>query len=301
MDITSFAAPPPGSAQPGNLYADLQSRTLWLGVNTAVDPAGAVLISDMLKQSEDLAEATTNLTAYVDAQILTCAPSVHQHTAAQITDFAAAVQAVVATMPGAGINSKLIAMYHGSVADIGVGAWAGWQLCDGSNGTPDLRDKFVIGAGNKVPGPNTPVPLQTDVKGAHVHTNAGFALTGAHMPPHSHSVSGSFSGSGGAYTDTHGGHQHPIGLANTNVPDEGGWSYKAAGSDGSAYSGLGGSHNHYVSMAVSGSISGTAASMGGGQAHTHTMDTQGDHKHGFATNALREAIAYYALAFVMKL
>ncbi len=24
----------------------------------------------------------------------------------------------------------------------------GWQLCDGSNGSPDLRDKFVIGAGN---------------------------------------------------------------------------------------------------------------------------------------------------------
>ena len=25
---------------------------------------------------------------------------------------------------------------------------AGWQLCDGTNGSPDLRDKFVIGAGN---------------------------------------------------------------------------------------------------------------------------------------------------------
>ena len=26
---------------------------------------------------------------------------------------------------------------------------AGWQLCDGSNGTPDLRGKFVLGAGGK--------------------------------------------------------------------------------------------------------------------------------------------------------
>lgn len=25
---------------------------------------------------------------------------------------------------------------------------AGWQLCDGTNGTPDLRDRFVVGAGS---------------------------------------------------------------------------------------------------------------------------------------------------------
>lgn len=24
----------------------------------------------------------------------------------------------------------------------------GWQLCDGTNGTPDLRDRFVVGAGS---------------------------------------------------------------------------------------------------------------------------------------------------------
>jgi hypothetical protein len=36
-----------------------------------------------------------------------------------------------------------IGMYSGAVEDIP----AGWQLCDGTNGTPDLRDKFVAGAG----------------------------------------------------------------------------------------------------------------------------------------------------------
>jgi len=25
---------------------------------------------------------------------------------------------------------------------------SGWHLCDGTNGTPDLRDKFIVGAGN---------------------------------------------------------------------------------------------------------------------------------------------------------
>lgn len=37
-----------------------------------------------------------------------------------------------------------IAMWYGSVANIPKG----WALCDGENGTPDLRDRFVAAAGN---------------------------------------------------------------------------------------------------------------------------------------------------------
>ena len=37
-----------------------------------------------------------------------------------------------------------IILWSGSVASIP----AGWQLCDGTNLTPDLRDKFVVGAGS---------------------------------------------------------------------------------------------------------------------------------------------------------
>lgn len=33
-----------------------------------------------------------------------------------------------------------IKMFYGAEADIDVG----WQLCDGTNGTPDLRDKFIL-------------------------------------------------------------------------------------------------------------------------------------------------------------
>jgi len=36
-----------------------------------------------------------------------------------------------------------IMLWHGAVVNIP----AGWALCDGNNGTPDLRDRFVIGAG----------------------------------------------------------------------------------------------------------------------------------------------------------
>lgn len=38
----------------------------------------------------------------------------------------------------------LIRLYTGLTADIP----SGWQLADGTNGTPDMRDKFIVGAGN---------------------------------------------------------------------------------------------------------------------------------------------------------
>jgi len=42
------------------------------------------------------------------------------------------------------IPSGLIAIWSGSTGSIP----SGWLLCNGSNGTPDLRNSFVLGAGN---------------------------------------------------------------------------------------------------------------------------------------------------------
>lgn len=36
-----------------------------------------------------------------------------------------------------------IMLWAGAIIDIP----AGWAICDGNNGTPDLRDKFIVGAG----------------------------------------------------------------------------------------------------------------------------------------------------------
>lgn len=41
------------------------------------------------------------------------------------------------------IAKGIITSFAGAIADIP----AGWVLCNGSNGTPDLRDNFVVGAG----------------------------------------------------------------------------------------------------------------------------------------------------------
>ena len=43
-----------------------------------------------------------------------------------------------------GIPSGAIVMWSGSIASIP----SGWSLCNGSSGTPDLRDRFIVGAGS---------------------------------------------------------------------------------------------------------------------------------------------------------
>jgi hypothetical protein len=55
-----------------------------------------------------------------------------------------ATTAFVATAVSGSIPSGGIIIWSGSVASIP----SGWYLCNGSNSTPDLRDKFVVGAGS---------------------------------------------------------------------------------------------------------------------------------------------------------
>jgi len=58
------------------------------------------------------------------------------------------VQAVALEIPpstqGATLPSGLIVMWSGSLTAVPEG----WTLCDGLNGTPDLRDRFIVGTGN---------------------------------------------------------------------------------------------------------------------------------------------------------
>lgn len=48
-----------------------------------------------------------------------------------------------ASTPGTEKASGFVEMWAGSIADIP----AGYQLCDGTNGTPDLRDRFILCVG----------------------------------------------------------------------------------------------------------------------------------------------------------
>ena len=81
----------------------------------------------------------------------------------------------------AGTPSGNIAWWSGSEASIP----SGWVLCNGLNGTPDLRSRFVVGAGltyaiDATGGSTTATPTASSV------TIATFALTGTHLPSHRH-------------------------------------------------------------------------------------------------------------------
>lgn len=84
------------------------------------------------------------------------------------------------------IPRGLIAVWSGFIADIP----SGWALCDGTNGTRDLRDKFIIGARQDVGGVAISTimgpPLQTGGSTIHNHgaTTGAHALTLAELPSH---------------------------------------------------------------------------------------------------------------------
>jgi len=68
-----------------------------------------------------------------------------------------------------------ILMYSGAVANIYSAFGPKWVLCNGQNGTPNLMDKFVIGAGNNY------APGATG--GA-----TSYTLSVANMPVHNHGI-----------------------------------------------------------------------------------------------------------------
>ena len=99
------------------------------------------------------------------------------------------------------IPAGIILLWSGSIASIP----SGWVLCNGSNSTPDLRDRFVVGAGttyavNATGGANT-VTLDATMIPAHTHTFS--ATTSAVSNNHTHTFSGTT-------TQENTGHTHSI-------------------------------------------------------------------------------------------
>lgn len=77
-----------------------------------------------------------------------------------------------ATSGGGFVPVGGIIMWNGSA----TGVPAGWHLCDGSSGTPDLRGRFIVGAGASG---STYVPGNTG-------GNSSLTLGANNLPPHRH-------------------------------------------------------------------------------------------------------------------
>lgn len=79
--------------------------------------------------------------------------------------------------------SGMVILWSGSADNVP----SGWALCNGENGTPDLRDKFVVGAG---------LTYQVGSEGG----EARHVLTKDEMPSHSHAIKSDINNS--AYNQT---------------------------------------------------------------------------------------------------
>lgn len=79
-----------------------------------------------------------------------------------------------------------IMMWYGALGGIP----AGFQVCDGTNGTPDLRNKFVVGAGGTyaLGAAGGAASVTSGAGGAHLPVVLGTSLTVDELPPHSHLV-----------------------------------------------------------------------------------------------------------------
>jgi hypothetical protein len=172
------------------------------------------------------------------------------------------------------IPTGLIAIWSGAANAIP----SGWFLCDGANGTPNLRDRFVVGAGTTYAvgatgGQNaiTSVPAHTHGSGNFVTSNTG---------DHAHNGSTSNSGNHGHNF----GGQTPL--------------YKTANSNNIVFNGLSGANG--ISAAVT-------IAAGGAHAHNFSTSTTGAHSHNVSGNTSSAGNAsvdtrppYYALCYIMK-
>jgi microcystin-dependent protein len=121
---------------------------------------------------------------------------------------------------GTGVPKGAIIMWSGAINQIPEG----WALCDGTNGTPDLRNRFIVGAGNTyatgTTGGNATISLQhshsvsnhshgfsgttgssSTSKSRHEGSSDSFTLPGV---DHGHSYSGTTTASGADNTGTSG-------------------------------------------------------------------------------------------------
>lgn len=196
---------------------------------------------------------------------------------------------------GESIPSGIITMWSGAANAIPTG----WLLCDGSNGTPDLRNRFIVGAGNSYSVGNTggsdSVTLTTAQIPSHTHEHNLSAVSGgAHT--HSHSLSVSLSG---LNCSSAGSHTHAVNLLKsvgvqtrnliaTHYPD-----YNQPYETRTDMVQAAGAHTHTISG--TGTLSGSISS---GGAHVHSLS--GSISNAGSGQSHENRPPYYALCFIMK-
>jgi microcystin-dependent protein len=163
------------------------------------------------------------------------------------------------------VPSGAILLWSGSVASIP----SGWLLCDGTNGTPNLQNRFVVGAGDT---------YAVDATGG----AASVTLTEAQLPAHTHGDGTLAAASAGAHT-----HSFYYGSRNVGGGTPGGFGLSFFGSPMTAADDAARTENRVKTDMV----------LSGG-AHTH--DVTGATGSTGSGDAVATLPPYYALAYIMK-
>lgn len=114
-----------------------------------------------------------------------------------------AVAAAEAAAEAAALAHGLVVMWSGMVDTIPVG----WALCDGTQGTPDLRNVFILGAGDVAPGTcgGTDTHGHTVTVNATTAVNNAATLSVAQLASHAHGITPGKPSSGSTETYRDGG------------------------------------------------------------------------------------------------
>jgi microcystin-dependent protein len=248
----------------------------------------------------DAANAFTSNTAPLNNTALTGVPTAPTAAPGTSTTQIATTAFVQTALP---IGSVI--MWFGTVGAIP----AGWQVCDGTNGTPDLRDRFVVGAGSAYALGNTggadTVTLTTAQIPSHTHSISGSGTTANANISHTHTFSGTTGGQ--SVNHTHSGSTDVQGVHNHNTIGGGslaaGGGYRAATSDFTRATDAAGAHNHnFTTNSASNdhvhSLSGTTAAAD--PVHAHTFSFSGTSGGTGGGNAHENRPPYFALLFIMR-
>ena len=248
----------------GSLFPELTGDNFFM--ITVVDAQGNLEIMGVTSRNVDTftvnrAQENTPARAFPEGSVVELrltAGSIGEMATQIYTDTLAQATAIVEQ---AKIPRGIITMWTGATNAVP----SGWALCDGNNGTPNLKDRFIVGAGQSygvgnTGGSITQTPsVWTGAAGTGIQV-AGTTLTEAQMPSHQHA---------GSIT--------------------------AAESRNSARGGTG-----EIREAIKTSIAFTTDFRGGNQPHYHGVTDNG-HAHTAAASAIDVRPPYYALAFIMKL
>jgi microcystin-dependent protein len=176
------------------------------------------------------------------------------------------------------LPQKGIIMWYGDISNIPQG----WALCDGLQDTPDLRDKFVVGAGDEY--------IENSTGGAET-----VMLASPNIPKHSHSSSSSGeTGEGGKHShsssvSTVPAHSHPYSPVALAVPPPFNYAGRLPGPDSLNTGSINPADSHGHSV---GNISNEGA-------HTHTGSiTLGEIGNSDDHNNLPP---FFCLMFLMRL